>query len=453
MEFRNKKIVVFGAGKSGLAAARYLMKENEVLLVDDKVKSELPEVDQTIKSFFGNYDLNILDGVELMVISPGIALTHKLVIESKNRGIPILSELELGYQLLKDRSIIAVTGTNGKTTTVAMTSFLLNKGGLDSVAAGNIGSPITGLLLNDSKVPNYLVLEVSSYQLETIDEFRPRIAAILNITPDHLDRHKSIGEYADAKVKIFKNMKDDDVLIVNGDDKLCLKIADQVNVKVLKFSSNREVEDGIFVKNNNIFIRDKETENKICSADEIFIKGKHNLENALVAVLISYLMGADSDKITNGLREFKGVEHRLEFVCEYEGVAIYNDSKSTNTVSLEKGLESFADSIILIAGGRDVDGDFKKLRRLVAERVEKVILIGEAVNKIYESWKDVVSVEFAQSMLDAVEKAFQSVKGKNVILLSPGCKSFDMFKNFEHRGQVFKEEVQKLMKKFMTKSK
>ena len=449
MNFSGKKIIVFGAGKSGIVAVKYLVKDNDVLLVDDKTKQDLSGAingveNLSVEKFLGKYDLSLLDGVNLIVVSPGIPLTHKLVLEANRRKIPIISELELGYQLLQDKYIIAITGTNGKTTTTALTSFLLNKGGLDSIAVGNIGAPITGLLGN-CKIPGYLVVEVSSFQLETIDEFKPRISAILNITPDHFDRHIDIRGYASTKAKIFKNMCADDFLIINGDDKVCQEIAQRARVNVLEFSSRREVAEGTFVRDNQIIVRIKGIENQICSTDEIFIKGRHNLENALTAVLINHLLGVKKEKISEGLREFGGVEHRLEFVEEFKGVKFYNDSKATNIEALEKSLESFSNFIILIAGGRDVGGDFTRLKQLVKERVNKVILIGEAADKIFNSWQDVVPMEHSYNMRDAVEKAYKSVKGHNVVLLSPGCKSFDMFANFEDRGKIFKNEVRKLV--------
>jgi len=449
MNFKGKKILVFGAGKSGVAAVKHLVKNNYVLLVDDKNKEDLTKTlnglaNLPIDTFLGKYDLNILEGVELIVISPGIPLTHKLVLEANRRKIPIISELELGYQLLKDKYLVAITGTNGKTTTTALAAYLLNKGGLNSLAVGNIGAPITGLL-ELSNQPDYLVVEVSSFQLETIDEFKPQISAILNITPDHLDRHRDIQEYASVKAKIFKNMTKKNFLIINGDDNTCREIAQQSNAKVLEFSSRREVTEGAFLKDDEIIVRIKGMDNPICLANEIFIKGRHNLENALTAILISFLIGVKKDKITEGLKEFKGVEHRLEFVDERDGVSFYNDSKATNIEALEKSLESFSNSIILIAGGRDVGGDFIRLKDLVQKRVNKVILIGEAADKIFESWKDIVPMEHSYNMRDAVEKAYKSVTGRNIILLSPGCKSFDMFANFEDRGKIFKNEVKKLL--------
>jgi UDP-N-acetylmuramoylalanine--D-glutamate ligase len=355
----------------------------------------------------------------------------------------VIGEIELAAQFLPG-PIVAITGSNGKTTTTTLTGDILNAGGLQALVGGNIGTPAISLAERATR-ETAIVLEVSSFQLETIQTFRPKVAVVLNVTPDHLDRHKTFETYVDAKARIFENQRGDDFAVLNEDDATCVEMAARTKAQVFWFSRKKEVKHGAWVREGKILFRDgsgEGTQREIMQVSEIPLKGAHNLENVLAAVCAGALMGCAPEKIRQAVREFKAVEHRLEFVATIDGVDYYNDSKATNVDATIKALESFPANIHLILGGKDKGSDYSVLNDLLRQRVKRVYTIGGAAEKI-ESQIRAVNVEIVRAVTleNAVRKANAAAVAGDVVLLAPACASFDQFKSYEHRGQVFKEVV------------
>jgi UDP-N-acetylmuramoylalanine--D-glutamate ligase len=355
-------------------------------------------------------------------------------------GVPVIGELELAYRV-SDSKFIAITGSNGKSTTTTLVGLMLKRAGMDVLVGGNIGNALTedpaALMGRD-----YIVAEVSSFQLEAVAEFRPRVAAMLNITPDHMDRYPSMDAYAEAKARVCMNQTKDDALVYNFEDGLSVSVSVRAESNKVAFSGARTLDAGVYVSGGVMYDgRDPVNRREIMPVSDIAIKGAHNLENALAAAAVSLEAGADVNAIVSVLCEFKGLEHRLEFVAEIDGVSYYNDSKGTNVGAVMKSLESFDSPVILIAGGLDQHGEFEQLIPLVRERVKKLILIGDAAGIIETALGKYTDTVRAVSMREAVAVARQSAERGDVVLLSPACASFDMFDNFEHRGQVFKDAV------------
>lgn len=485
METRSRKILIFGLGRSGVGAANLLSDSGaDVTVTDRKPEAELREyvrrLSPSVKLCLGGYPEN-MNGTDLVVVSPGVPLEIEHIAKARGKGLKIIGELELAYGMTRSREhgaggripFLAVTGSNGKSTTTTLLNMMLRKGGFSTLLGGNIGNALTeeiqkaitkvkaeveekenlNLDLN-LDLADFVVVEVSSFQLESIDEFKPLGATILNISPDHLDRYHSMDEYSDAKAAIFRNQDEKDYLVLNADDPETMKVYKTFNVqrstfpKTFFFSRTKEVE-GVYLKNGavyfNVFNSTLETQNsKLIGVDEIRIKGVHNLENAMAASAMALLAGCSPEAVAATLREFPGLEHRLEFVRELEGVRYMNDSKGTNVGAVMKSLEGFLEPVILIAGGRDKAGDFGQLRPLVREKVKALILIGEAAEKIKGVLGDLTDTVFASDLLDAVKRARELAKRGDVVLLSPACASFDMFRDFEDRGHQFKKLVRGL---------
>ncbi|MFH1361328.1 MAG: UDP-N-acetylmuramoyl-L-alanine--D-glutamate ligase [bacterium] len=425
MNYKDKKIVVFGLARSGLAAAQKLALLGARVTITDKKKEEHfdPKIIRHLKGLgviceLGGHPENLLSGADLIVVSPGIHLDIPVL--SKTR-VPIISEIELAFQLLK-KPIIAVTGTNGKTTTTTLIGEMLKAGGKKVAVAGNIGNPLVEV---DDVELDYIVAEISSYQLEVIDKFKPWISVILNIQPDHLERHKTMAEYIKQKAKIFLNQTGDDYLIYNLDDQEVSAMVKTAKSKLIPFSKS-------------------ETEIITLSPKEIKIPGRHNLENALAAAKVADLCEIDGKTVAGVLRAFPGVEHRIEFTATINGVDFYNDSKATNPDSTLVAIETFAGKgLVLILGGKDKGVSLAALSAKIKESVKGVILIGEAAQRFSQSLKTVgyENIYFTQTMNAAIEKARFLARPGEIVLLSPACASFDMFANFEERGQVFKKAV------------
>lgn len=414
------RVTVFGLGKSGLAAARKLTSLGAKVRTTD------------IKN--GEHTLADIENADLIVVSPGVHLDIPVLAEAKKRGIKIISEIELAYQFLK-KPIIAVTGTNGKTTTATLIGEMLKAGGKKAAAAGNIGNPLVEV---DDSGLDYIVAEISSYQLEAIDKFKPRISVILNIQSDHLERHHSMEEYIKQKAKIFMNQTGDDCVIYNQDDPQVRRMVQGARCQVIGFSKGRAGEI-ITIK-----------------PEEIKIPGRHNLENSLAAASAANLCGISKEVIGDVLRTFSGVEHRIEFVLNIDGIDFYNDSKGTNPDSTMVAIDTFPNrGIILILGGRDKGTDLSLLAEKIKKNVKAVVLIGEAADRFDKAlrsagYQTIHPAGF--SMKDAVKKAFSLASKGDIVLLSPACASFDMFSNFEERGKVFKEIVTALTRfSFMIK--
>jgi len=387
------------------------------------------------------------------VISPGVPTKAIPLRYAERAGAEVIGEVELASRYLKGR-IVAITGSNGKTTTTSLIAELLKDAGLQTLIGGNIGTPLISLV-ESSRDDGWTVVEMSSFQLETIKEFHPTVAVALNVTPNHMDRYESFTDYAAAKHRIFMNQRPGDVAILNADDEIVSSWAKGLRAHVTRFSVKRELEEGLFLRGREIISRTPDGERVLLMSDEMKLRGLHNVENVLAAVAAGLACGAAPDSMRETIRNFEPVEHRLEFVAEVEGVKFYNDSKATSVDATVKALEAFADEsgkIVLILGGRGKKAPYAPLASLVSERVRKLILLGEDAETIERELGDLAPSERATDMAEAVTLSFQAAPAGDIVLLAPACASFDMFTSFEHRGRVFKEEVQSLKSKVQSHS-
>ncbi len=443
----NKKILVIGAARSGLAAAAFLSEKGAIVTLTDSKPREKLETDLGLLhryqiTYVLGQDPDITPGrFDYGVISPGIPLSILLVKKMRRAGIPLTGELEVAFRYCPS-PIVAITGTNGKTTTTALTGQIFADGGIPVFVGGNIGTPLL-TEIEHLTARHVVVAEVSSFQLETIEAFSPKVAVILNITPDHLDRHKTMKGYTGAKARIFENQRESDFTILNFDDTRVRKLAERSRGKIIFFSQKKELEKGVYVKNRTIMIKTNDGCINVMPVSDIYMKGRHNLENALAATAAAYCMGVEPDQIAQTLKTFPGVAHRLEFVRELNGVAYINDSKGTNPDSTIKALEAYEKPIILIAGGKNKGSDFTKLAKLIKKKVHTLILVGEAASAIREAVEKQGSMMIyqAEGFSDVVDLAHQAARPGDVVLLSPACASWDMFNNYEDRGDLFKQLV------------
>lgn len=453
MDFVGKKFLVIGAGISGFAAAKIAKKFGaEVTLSDAKLEqdikfdfSELREVG--INLIFGPQTENLLDGTDMIILSPAVPVKIPIVQAALRKNIPVISEVELAFDLAKSE-IFAVTGTNGKTTTTTLLGLLLETAYKKVGVGGNIGTALSEVAL-EVEEGGAIAAEISSYQMEATKNFRPHVSAILNITPDHLKRHGTMEIYQAMKEKIFAQETEKDFLVLNYDDELVREIKNRAHCKVFYFSRKIELDEGAFLKNNSLVIKFGGQIFDLCTVDELGIKGGHNVENALAASMVAFLAGAKAEKISEVLKSFQGVEHRIEFVREIDGVKFFNDSKATNTDSAIKALETFSGNIILIAGGDDKLTDLTDFLKLVNERVDNLILVGDAAERFKKSaiennFDEKKILEAGYSMKKAVDIAKNISHAGQIVLLSPACASFDMYDNFEERGKDFKKIVNEL---------
>jgi len=435
LDLRDKKVSIVGLGRSAVGAACLLLREGAVPFVTDMGEG-VPECVTTLEKlgvvyeYGGHTDRALGEDTDLLVVSPGVPKNAPLLQQARERGIPVLAELELGWRFC-DAPVLAVTGTNGKTTTTCLLRAMIAACGYRVALAGNNDTPLSEAVLSETPW-DYVVAEVSSYQLETIETFRPWIAAVLNLTPDHLGRHGDMAGYAAAKASLFMNMGGGDVVILNADDEQVSDMKTPDEVKVQRFSMNGQVRDGA------IHIARRAP----VPLASLRIPGRHNVENALAALTMMDAGGFDWDRAVAALQAFEGVEHRIEFVAEEEGVAVYNDSKSTNVDSLRVALESFPDrKIVLIAGGRGKGTGYTELRELVSRTVKFMVTIGEDAAQLEADLGAVVAHRRAENMQEAVDVALVQAERGNVVLLSPGCASFDWYRNYEERGKDFKDCV------------
>ncbi|HTC50161.1 MAG TPA: UDP-N-acetylmuramoyl-L-alanine--D-glutamate ligase [Candidatus Aquilonibacter sp.] len=447
MELKDKRVLVVGLGKSGVASALFLKARGARVTVSDtksgdELRNEIPVLlDHGIAVETGGHGERTFREQDLIVVSPGVPVDAPLLERVRSLGGRVIGEIELAAQFLPGR-IVAITGSNGKTTTTTLAGEILTVGGFPTLVGGNIGTPAISLT-ERAKPETVIVLEVSSFQLETIQTFRPKVAVVLNVTPDHLDRHKTFEIYADAKARIFENQKGDDFAVLNADDPTCVAMAADTRAQVFCFSRQQEVKQGAWVHEGDILFRDGARQREIMLVSEISLKGAHNLENVLAAVCASALMGCAPEKIRQAVHNFKAVEHRLEFVATIGGVDYYNDSKATNVDATIKALESFPANVHLILGGKDKGSDYSVLNDLLRERVKRVYTIGAAAAKIESQIKN-VEIEHSETLENAIRKAHAIAEPGDVVLLAPACASFDQFKNYEQRGHVFKEITQRL---------
>jgi UDP-N-acetylmuramoylalanine--D-glutamate ligase len=448
MDLANKRVLVVGLGKSGVASALFLKKHGARVTVsdakpEDELRSEIPLLlDHGITVETGGHGDRTFRGQDLIVVSPGVPVDAPHLVQARALGEPVIGEIELAAQFLPG-PIVAITGSNGKTTTTTLVGEILGAGGLPTVVGGNIGTPAISLV-ERATANTWAVLEVSSFQLETVQTFRPRIAVILNITPDHLDRHRTFEAYAGAKARIFENQQSDDFAVLNEDDPACVNLAKRVNAQLFWFSRQKEVQRGAWLSGGRILFRDAARQQEIMLVADIPLKGAHNVENALAGVCVGMLVGSSPERIREAIRNFKAVEHRLEFVARIRNVDYYNDSKATNVDATIKALESFPANIHLILGGKDKGSDYSVLNDLLRRRVKRVYTIGAAAAKIESQIKEAADIFHAETLEKAIRRAAQDAKPNDIVLLAPACASFDQFDSYEHRGKVFKDVVKSL---------
>lgn len=447
MELKNKRVLVVGAGKSGLAVASFLTSKGaRVVLADSSIPvypgGELERLAASgVNLSLGGYPEVKRGNFDLVVMSPGIPLSVEPARLALEHDIELTGEMELAYRF-SSAPLVAITGTNGKTTTTTLLGEIFKNAGKNTLVGGNIGTPLVTEVERYSP-EDIIVAEVSSFQLETTSTFKPKVALILNITPDHLDRHKTMEGYIDAKAKIIANQQPGDFTVLNYDDPLTAGLAGRSSARVLYFSRRTAVTEGAYIQDGRIMARLGGIEEYICGLEEIGIPGSHNLENALAAVAAAKSFGIEAESLANTLKNFKGVAHRLEFVAEINGVRYINDSKGTNPDASIKALEAYPQKIVLIAGGKNKGSDFGLFAAKVKERARVLVVLGQSAGAIAEAARDrgFENILFAKDFNDAVLLARQAARPGEIVLLSPACASWDMFKSFEERGDLFKKLV------------
>jgi len=442
-----KHVLIIGMARSGIAAAPVLKSLGaSVTLNDSKMEDKLEGIDTLSKD---DYDFklgmkpdDLVDNADIVVVSPSVPLNLPYAEKARAQGKEVIAEIELAYRLCKGTTV-AITGTNGKTTTTTLTGEIFKNAGKGTFVVGNIGEPYIAHSL-EAKEGDFMVTEISSYQLEGIKAFRPTAAALLNITEDHMIRHKTMENYIAAKLRVFENQTKDDFSILNYDDELLKTLADRVNGTPFFFSRMAELSEGAFVRNGVIIFKHNGTETPVCKADEIYIKGPHNLENALAAVSITMLSGIDASIVSQTLKAFKGVEHRIETVCTKNGVTYINDSKGTNPDSTIKAIETMTKPTVLILGGYDKGGSFDMLFEAYTENIKHTVFIGVTAQRLKDTADKYGITEYTVvngTFKEGVDEAKRHAQSGWNVLLSPACASFDMFKDYEERGKVFKDIV------------
>lgn len=447
MNLRDKNILILGLGISGVSTIKALNKLGANIIVSDikneeDLKDYIKEIHSyPIKYYLGTNDVSLSD-IDLIIKSPGIPPNVPIIKKARMKNIDVITDIELAYRLKPEANILAITGTNGKTTATTLTGEFFKKAGFNSHTVGNIGIGILEDLIN-SEDKDVFVVETSSFQLEDTINFKPKISLILNITPDHINWHGSYENYIAAKKKIFINQDKRDYTVLNYDDLLIRNMKEEVNSNILWFSVHNILDKGIYIKEDNIVINNGKEEFKVLPCKEIKIPGKHNLENILGSISIGWLMGLEIEEMANVLRNFEGLEHRLEYVAKVEGISFYNDSKGTNPVSSVEAIKALEDSIILIAGGMDKGSSFDEFVKSFNGRVKEVVLLGETAGKIKDTAekKGFKRIHIVDNMKEAVMKSFNIGEKGDKVLLSPACASWDMYKSYEDRGLDFKKAV------------
>ena len=448
MDLYDKRVLVVGLGKSGVASALFLKSRGaQVTVSDSKPSDQLQEeipllLDQGIVVETGGHGERTFRGQDLIVVSPGVPVDVQPLVQARALGETVIGEIELASRFFPG-TVVAITGSNGKTTTTTLAGEIVTTSGIKAVVGGNIGTPAVSLIA-EASLETVVVLEISSFQLETIETFRPQIAVILNITPDHLDRHRTFAAYVDAKARIFENQNPADFTVLNADDSTCVELAQRTKAQVIWFSRKKEISRGACVRDGRIIYRDAKGQREVMLVSEIPLKGAHNVENVLAGVCVGILLECKPDRIREAVRNFKAVEHRIEYVATVRGVEYYNDSKATNVDATIKALESFPANIHLILGGKDKDSDYTQLNHLLRERVKQVYTIGAAAEKIESQIREAAKIVQAETLEKAVKQAASAAQSGDIVLLAPACASFDQFRNYQHRGQVFKDTVRTL---------
>lgn len=449
MLIEGKKALVLGAGKSGIEAAKFLSARGAVVALHDKKGVE--EWSENARSLKASHNVGLiggdipswlLDQIDLVVISPGVPTNTIPARYVDRKDGEVIGEVELAYRFLKGR-VVGITGSNGKTTTTALIGELLSNSGIPTQVGGNIGTPLLSLT-ETSTDEGWTVAELSSFQLETIKDFRPNVGICLNVTPNHLDRYDSFHDYALAKHRLFMNQTAEDVAILNADDEITADWAKGLKANVVLFSVQKELDEGLFLRGEELICKANGKEKVLTTRGEIFLRGLHNVENVLAAFAAGLACGASPESMRETVANFKGVEHRIEFVAEIDGVRFYNDSKATSVDATSKALEALSGGegkTILILGGRGKNAPYAPLIPLIESSVRSLILIGEDADNIEAQLTGVAPILRADSMEDAVAKGFSSATSGDAVLLAPACASFDMFKSYEERGNVFKAAV------------
>ncbi|MEE9185422.1 MAG: UDP-N-acetylmuramoyl-L-alanine--D-glutamate ligase [Candidatus Binatia bacterium] len=444
MDLKKKKVMVIGLARTGSEAARFLVRQGaEVLVSDSRGEQELRgEIESLaghpLRFLLGGEEVGWVEGLDVLIPSPGVPSQNPLLRQACGKGIEIISEIELAYRFVRF-PLVAITGTNGKSTTTSLVGEIFREAGISAFVGGNIGTPLIGFV---SGPWDWGVVEVSSFQLEWVEQFRPRIAALLNLTEDHLDRYPDFASYCEAKGRIFDAQGDEDVAILNRDDPLVWSLQERARARVVSFGW-AEVDQGVFASKDEIIWRDKGDEERF-PITRVRIQGVHNVENLMAAVAVAKSIPVPREAIQRAIEEFPGMEHRLEFVREKDAVRYYNDSKGTNAGAVAKSLASFSDPIILIAGGIHKGGDYRILKNEVRSKVKTLILFGAAKGIIQQALGHLADTVVVESLEAAVQEAQKYALAGDVVLLSPACSSFDMFRDYEERGRVFKTLVQSL---------
>ncbi len=446
MQFRDRDVVIIGTKRSGLAAAELLVRNGarvraitdqpltpEELAVFDGLR--VPVAPQSSENLLG---IDRKQGPDAIVLSPAVAVDLPLLAGARRRKIPILGEVELASYFLKG-PVIGITGTNGKTTTTALTGHVLKECGIACQVGGNIGKAVAGMVVT-SAGSQWNVLELSSFQLETISNFRARIASCLNITPDHLDRHHTLEAYVQAKARLFETQRDGDQAVLNYEDAPCRYLASRTKGEVSWFSSAQRVPSGVWLENDLLMLNGK----LLMPRSQIRLRGMHNVENVMAAAAMAHLAGAQLERIAAAVETFPGVEHRIEFVRNLDGVGYYNDSKATNVDSTQKAIDAFEGGLWIILGGKDKGSDYRPLAEALARKAKAVLLIGKATPIIAAHLEGALPLVNSGTLGAAVAYARQHAAPGDTVLLAPACASFDQFENFEHRGRVFKQLVAEL---------
>lgn len=448
MELQNKRVLVVGLGRSGIAAALFLQDRGARVTVSDtkpeaQLQNEIPALlDRGILLETGQHSERTFRDQDLIVVSPGVPTDHQQLQHARALGIPVIGEIELACRFLSGK-LIAITGSNGKTTTTTLVSEILQASGKKTLVGGNIGTPIISIA-EQSSPDHFIVGEISSFQLETIQDFRPWIAAILNITPDHLDRHTTFRAYIEAKARVFENQQGEDFTVLNADDSTVRALADNTKGTVSWFSRKLQESQGTYVEQDKIFFASAGQIRPILPVSEIQLKGAHNLENVLAAVCVAMLAGCPAEDVRRAVAAFKGVEHRLEPVATIQGVSYFNDSKATNVDATIKALESFPGNIHIILGGKDKGSDYTLLVPLLQQRAKGAYLIGAAAQKIAAQTSGATHIVQCGTLDRAVRQCSDAAIAGDIVLLAPACASFDQFANYEQRGRTFKDLVHAL---------
>ena len=456
MNLLGRKTLVLGAGKSGMAAAKFMVERGAVVALHDKKPIE--NWSDEAKSLKEKYNVGLIDGnlpswlldqIDLVVISPGVPTNSIPARYVDRKDGEVIGEVELAYRFLKGR-IVGITGSNGKTTTTTLIGELLKDSGIPTLVGGNIGTPLLDLTALATE-NTWTVAELSSFQLETIKDFRPNVAMATNVTPNHMDRYDFFSDYAAAKHRLFMNQTADDVAILNADDEITASWAKGLKANIVMFSVKKELDEGLFLRNRDLVCRANGKEKILTTRDEIFLRGLHNVENVLAGFAAGLACGASPESMRETVANFKGVEHRIEFVEDVNGVKFYNDSKATSVDATLKALEALSEEAgktVIILGGRGKNAPYAPLVPLIEKTVRALVLIGEDADNIESQLKGTAEIIRADSMADAVKKSLDVSVAGDSVLLAPACASFDMFNSFEHRGDVFKDAVRDLKKEF-----